>query len=71
MKAESIVNRIEKITSIEVVPARNVQIKKVTSIKDIKELQNRLPFLKKAIMTGGKILYENDASSFGPSIKAI
>jgi hypothetical protein len=42
----------------------------VTSIKDLKELQSRLPFLKKAIMTGGKILYENDARSFGSSIKA-
>lgn len=56
MKAERILENIENLSSIEVLPAKSVQIKKIVSIKDMKELKSRLPFLKKAIMTGEKIM---------------
>ena len=71
MKTENILGAIEILSSIEVIPSKNVQIKKVVSLKEMKELKSRLPFLRKAIMTGEKILYENYAYPFGQKIKTI
>ena len=68
MKAENLLEKIENLTSIQMIPAKNVQIKKVTSIREIRELKNRLLFLKKATMTGGKIFYENNVDPSGSNI---
>ena len=71
MKTERILEKIESFSCIEVLPAENVQIKKMTTLKDLQELKSRLPFLKKAIMTEGKILFENKTLVFGQTIKAV
>lgn len=71
MKTENILHEIQNFSSVQVIPAKKVLIKKVLSIQEIKELKNRLPFLKKAIMTEGKILYENNMKPLGSSIKSI
>lgn len=69
MKAERILQNIENQSSIDVLPAKNVQIKKVSSIKDLQELKSRLPFLKKAVMREGKILFETENLPTGLRIK--
>lgn len=69
MKAEHILENIEDQSSIDVLPAKNVQIKKILTIKDIQELKSRLPFLKKAVMTEGKIMFETQKVPTGLRIK--
>lgn len=57
MKSDLILERIQTISSVEALPAKTVIIKKVSLIKDFKELKNKIPFLKKAILCNDKILF--------------
>jgi hypothetical protein len=71
MKTERILENIENLSSIQAIPANKVQIKKATTLKDLMELKARFPFLKKAIMRGDKILFEDNMLPLGQRIKAL
>lgn len=71
MKTERILEKIENLGSIQAFPAKNVQITKVATLKDLQQLKKRLPFLKKAVMTGEKIFVEETKLPFGQVIKAL
>ena len=44
MKVERILTDIQNIVCFEIIPARNIQIKKIISLKDMMELKQKLPF---------------------------
>jgi len=70
MKSERILENIQVFSSLETLPAKTVIIKKVTLIKDLKELKNRIPFLKKAILCNDKILFEKETPVPTTTIKS-
>lgn len=59
MKTDRILQNIQIFSSVEALPAKNVIIKKVSLVKDLKELKNKIPFLKKAVLCNDKIIFEN------------
>ena len=65
MKSDRILQNIQSVSFIGTLPAKTVTIKKVSLIKDLKELKNQIPFLKKAILCNDKIRFENQ--TFIPS----
>ena len=57
MKIQSISKSIEN-PAFTVVNVKNVQIKKVTSFKDMLELKNKFSSLQKAVRIGDKIFVD-------------
>jgi hypothetical protein len=52
MKAERTLTDIQNMLTMQIIPAQNIQIKKIATLKDLKELKSRLPFLKRAVLSG-------------------
>lgn len=55
MKADKILTPISGTANITVIPSKTIQIKKITSLDDMKKLKSRIPFLQMAILNGESI----------------
>ena len=62
MKISPTLQEITNNTTIFSIPVRDVRIKKVKSIEDFKELKSKILLLKKAIVSGEKILFKENTN---------